>query len=112
MRNWQDFLWNIHDVNEFPLIFSKIVTRLIRNPLLKSHGVEIAKNIVNAIEKGEGVAMFGNANIMERGIIFYYIHYYEYFAFFNLDFAKKNERVATLQKFKQAINLDELLELL
>lgn len=39
LRNWQDFLWNKQDVNEFPLFNSKVVSRLIRNPVLKAQGL-------------------------------------------------------------------------
>lgn len=113
LRNWEDFLWNKQEVNEFPLASSKVVSRLIRNPLLDAVGVEVSSNIVSAIEKGEGLKLFAEANILERAIIFYYMHYYEYYSFFSTqDSSNKNARVTALHRFKKAIRKEELIKLL
>ena len=113
LRSWQDFLWNKQEVNEFPFVSSRIVSRLVRTPLLQAQGVEASVNVMSAVEKGEGPALFAQANILERALIFYYMHYYEHFSFFsNQDFATKHARVAALHAFRRAIPREELIELL
>lgn len=67
---------------------------------------------MSAIEKGDGLKLFAEANILERAIIFYYIHYSEHLSFFSAQDSSKKARIAALHRFKQAIDKEQLIELL